>query len=101
MFRENWVRIESFPEDFRNAPLNYNLIQTIVIPDCAKEPSRLGKVLALGNGRMQNGEHYEFSVQVGDVVLTNRYPQSGKSFKHGDEEVFLMRESEILAVVNL
>jgi co-chaperonin GroES (HSP10) len=93
------VRIESFPDDFRNAPLDYNLRQKLIIPDCAKEPSRLAKVVALGDGVMRNGERYEFTVAPGDIVLCSRYPSSFRSFRLGEEQVALMSEEEILAKI--
>jgi co-chaperonin GroES (HSP10) len=99
IFRPGWVRVESLPDDFRNAPLNYNLRQTLVIPDCAKEPSRLAKVLALGPDTEQNGERYEYSVAPGDIVLCNRYPQSFQRFRWKDELFEVLKEDEILSKV--
>ena len=99
IFRGNLVRIESFPDDFRNAPIEFNMSQTLIIPDCAKEPSRLARVIALGDGKMKNGERYEFSVAPGDIVLCNRYPSSFRDFRWNDEVISLMSEDEILAKV--
>jgi co-chaperonin GroES (HSP10) len=94
------VHIESFPDDYRKASLDYNLTQTLIIPDFAKEPSRLAKVLALGSGDMQDGERYEFSVEPGDIVLCPRYPQSCQVIKRSNGEVItVMREEEIIAKV--
>lgn len=95
IIRAGWVRIEPLPDDFRNAPLDYNLRQTLVIPDCAKEPSRLAKVLQLGDGG------YQYSVQAGDLVLCNRYPTSFQGFDWDGERYALMREDEILARVGV
>lgn len=100
IFRENYVRIEPLPDDFRGCPVDWNLRQHLVIPDVAREPSRLGKILALGTGVMQNGERWQFSLQVGDIVLTNRYPKSCQNFKWGFETVIVLREDEILAKVD-
>jgi co-chaperonin GroES (HSP10) len=93
IIRSGCVRIESLPDDFRNAPLNFNLRQTIIIPDCAKEPSRLARVLALG----QKG--YQYSVKVGDIVLCPRYPSSFQGYEWRGEKFAVMREEEILAKV--
>ncbi len=93
------MRIESLPDDFRQAPLDYNLRQTLIIPDRAKEPSRLAKVLALGSEPAQDGVHYPFTVAVGDIVLCNRYPKSFQGFHWGEEKVAVVSETEILAVV--
>lgn len=97
IIRSGWVRIEPLPDDFRNAPLEFNLKQTLVIPDCAKEPSRLAKVKQLG------ANSYVYSVKPGDIVLCNRYPQSfvGFDFFNGEEfeRVAVMKEEEILCRV--
>lgn len=93
ILRPGYVRIESLPDDFRNAPLDFNLKQTLVIPDCAKEPSRLARVMALG------ADGYEYSVAPGDIVLCNRYPQSFQGFDWREGKVGFMRETEILAKV--
>ena len=92
------VQIEGLPDDYRGAPIGNS--SCIVIPDVAKEPSRLAKVVALGNGKMQDGTVYEFSVKVGDTVLCTRYPKSGAGVKWQDKELFLMSETEILAKVD-
>jgi chaperonin GroES len=100
IFRENFVRIEPLPDDFRGCPIDWNLRQHLVIPDVAREPSRLGKVVALGSGKMQNGERWQFTVKPGDIVLSSRYPKSCQNFKMHGEEIILVREDELLAVVN-
>ena len=98
IIRSGFVRIEALADDFRNAPLDFNLRQTIVIPDCAREPSRLAKVKQLG----ENGANgYEYDVRVGDIVLCNRYPSSFVGFEWRGEKVALMLEEEILAKVVL
>jgi co-chaperonin GroES (HSP10) len=97
--RSGWVRVESMKQDFRNAPLEFNLTQKIVVPDMAKEPSRLARVLQLG----QEGYHY--SVAAGDVVLCNRYPRSYQAFDWFDGREWVrfesMEEKEILARVEV
>ncbi len=100
ILRSGFVRIESLPDDFRQAPLDYNLRQTLIIPDRAKEPSRLAKVLALGSEPAQDGVHYPFTVAIGDIVLCNRYPKSFQGFHWGEEKVAVVSETEILAVVS-
>lgn len=71
----------------------------IVLPDTAKgKPSR-GFVSSLGSGRLlDDGTRSPFQVKVGDRVLFNSY--AGESFKVGDEELLLMREDEILAIID-
>jgi len=95
IIRSGFVRIEALADDFRNAPLDFNLRQTLVIPDCAREPSRLAKIKQLGD----NG--YEYDVRVGDIVLCNRYPSSFVGFEWRGERVALMLEEEILAKVEI
>lgn len=99
--RRDLVQVESLMDDFRGAPLDWNLRQSIVIPDMAKEPSRLGKVVAIGDGRMQDGSVYEFPVKVGDTVLSTRYPKSGAGGKFRGKPFYFMSADEILAKVEI
>jgi chaperonin GroES len=88
------VLIESFPGDGRS----YSITSKIIVPDAHKEASRLGKVLALGTGRLQDGRTWTFSVKVGDVVWCPRYPSSWQSV---DKMRGIMKEAEILAIVEV
>ncbi len=70
----------------------------IVIPDSATEKPVRGEVVAAGNGRvMFNGEVTPVDVNVGDEVLFGKY--AGTEIKLDDEQLLVMRESDILAVV--
>ncbi len=70
----------------------------IVIPDSATEKPIRGEVLAVGNGKiLENGEQRALDVKVGDKVLFGKY--SGTEVKVDDEEVLVMREDDIMAVV--
>jgi len=70
----------------------------IVIPDAAKEKPIQGEVIAVGNGKvLDNGETRALDVKVGDTVLFGKY--SGTEVKLGDEEVLVMREEDIMGVV--
>ncbi len=70
----------------------------IVIPDSATEKPVRGEVVAAGNGRvMSNGEVTPVDVNVGDEVLFGKY--AGTEIKLDDEQLLVMRESDILAVV--
>lgn len=70
----------------------------IVLPDSAKEKPQEGKVLAVGNGRvLDNGTRAEVDVQVGDRVLYSKY--AGTEVKYDGKEVLILRESDILAVI--
>ena len=69
----------------------------IVLPDNAKEKPMKGTVLAVGNGRLEKGQRIPPEVSVGDVVLYNKY--AGTEVKHDSKELLIMRESDILAVL--
>ncbi len=70
----------------------------IVIPDSAKEKPQKGEVLAVGKGkRLEDGKIVELDVRVGDKVLFGKY--SGNEIKIDGEECLIMREDEILGVL--
>jgi chaperonin GroES len=70
----------------------------IVLPDSATEKPIQGEVLAVGNGKiLDNGETRPLDVKVGDTVLFGKY--SGTEVKLGDEEVLVMREEDIMGVI--
>ena len=70
----------------------------IIIPDTAKEKPQEGKVLAVGNGKiLENGTKVPLDVKVGDKILFGKY--SGTDIKIDGEEVLIVREDEVLAVL--
>jgi chaperonin GroES len=70
----------------------------IIIPDTAKEKPMEGEVLAVGNGRiLENGTTLALDVKVGDKILFGKY--SGTEIKIEGEEVLIVREDEVLAVM--
>jgi chaperonin GroES len=70
----------------------------IVIPDTAAEKPIQGEVIAVGNGKIQNnGERIPLDVKVGDRVLFGKY--SGTEVKVEGEELLVMREEDIMAVI--
>jgi len=70
----------------------------IIIPDTAKEKPIQGKVIAVGKGKiMKNGDVIPLDVKKGDRVLFSKY--GGTEVKIDGEEHLLMREDDILAVV--
>lgn len=70
----------------------------IIIPDAAKEKPQEAEVVAVGPGKLQeNGERSPLDVSVGDRVLIGKY--SGSDIKIDDEDMVILREDEILAVV--
>ena len=71
----------------------------ILLPDSAKEKPQKAKVLAIGAGRLTDeGKRLPLDVKVGDVVLTGKY--SGTEVKWNGEELKILRESEVLAVLS-
>jgi len=72
----------------------------LIIPDAAAEKPDQGEILAIGNGKVQdNGQVRPLEVKVGDRVLFGKY--SGQAVKVDGEELLVMREEDIMAVVQL
>jgi chaperonin GroES len=70
----------------------------IVLPDSAKEKPKRGKVIALGDGkRLESGERAAWNVKKGDEVIFASY--AGTEVKIDGEELMIMSEDDILAVV--
>lgn len=70
----------------------------IIIPDTAKEKPQQGKIVAVGPGKIsESGQKIGMEVKEGDVVLYGKY--SGTEVTIDDEELLIMRESDILAVL--
>ena len=72
----------------------------LIIPDAAAEKPDQGEILAVGNGKVQeNGQVRALEVKVGDRVLFGKY--SGQAVKVDGQELLVMREEDIMAVVAL
>ncbi len=70
----------------------------IIIPDTAKEKPARGKVLAVGEGKLlDEGSRRQMSVKKDDEVLFSKY--AGNEINLDGEDVIIMREDEILAVI--
>ncbi len=70
----------------------------IVLPESAKDKPSRGTVIAVGDGALlQDGTRSELQLAVGDVVLFTTY--GPEELKHGDAEYLLMRENDVLAVI--
>lgn len=70
----------------------------IIIPDNAKEKPTKAVVMAVGSGKLdKNGKRIEMGVKVGEVVLFGKY--SGSEVKLNGEEYMILREDDVLAVV--
>jgi chaperonin GroES len=71
----------------------------LYIPDSAKEKPQQGEVVAIGNGKRDDtGKVNALDVQVGDRILFGKY--SGSDIKLNGNEFLIMREDEILGVLN-
>src|SRR4051812_34227551 len=70
----------------------------IIIPDTAKEKPQQGKVIAVGSGKAKDdGKRVPLDVKSGDTILFGKY--SGQEIKLDGDEFLIMREDEVLAVV--
>jgi chaperonin GroES len=70
----------------------------IVIPDTASEKPTFGRVIAVGQGKLlENGQVRALDVKVGDRVLFGKY--SGTEVKVNNEELVVMREDDVMAIV--
>ncbi|MEM7698231.1 MAG: co-chaperone GroES [Verrucomicrobiota bacterium] len=69
----------------------------IFLPDNAKEKPQEAEILALGNGKKEDGEIVEFSVKVGDQVLISKY--GGTEVKVDGEECVILNESDLLGIL--
>jgi len=70
----------------------------IIIPDSAKEKPQQGTVIAVGNGKANdNGKRIPLDVKAGDRILFGKY--SGQEIKLDGQEYFIMKEDDVLAVI--
>jgi len=75
-----------------------NMQGGLYIPDSAKEKPQEGEVVAAGQGkRLENGKTVALDVKVGDRILFGKY--SGSEIKIDGEELLIMREDEVLGVL--
>ena len=71
----------------------------IIIPDTAKEKPQEGKVVAVGTGKVNDdGKKVPLDVKAGDKILFGKY--SGSEVKIDDKEFLIMREEDILAILD-
>jgi len=70
----------------------------IIIPDSAKEKPQQGKVIAAGSGKTKDdGKRVPLDVAAGDTILFGKY--SGQEIKLDGEEYLIMKEDEVLAII--
>ena len=73
-------------------------VSGIYLPDTAKEKPMQGMIVAVGEGdRDDDGKRIKMDVKVGDKVLFNKY--SGTEVKLDDKKVLVMKESDVLAII--
>ena len=70
----------------------------LYIPDTAKEKPTQGEILAVGPGRVEKGDRIPVDVKVGDKVLYGKY--SGTEVAIDGENYLILRESDVLAIIN-
>jgi chaperonin GroES len=71
---------------------------SIIIPDTAKEKPQEAEVIAVGPGKVtDDGKRQPMTVKVGDKILFGKY--SGSEVKLGDEEYLIMREEDVLGIL--
>ncbi len=69
----------------------------IVLPGTAQEKPQLAKVIAVGPGGVIDGKEVVMQIKVGDIILFNKY--AGSQFKLENKEVTILRQSDVLAIV--
>jgi chaperonin GroES len=83
----------------RREPQEQRSAGGIVIPDTAGEKPTFGKVVAVGQGKvLENGQTRALDIKVGERVLFGKY--SGTEVKVNNEELVVMREDDVMAVVD-
>lgn len=70
----------------------------LYIPEAAKQPSQQGEVLAIGPGRYEGGMFVKTTIRPGQKVLFGKF--SGTEVQLDGDDILIIRESDILAVVN-
>jgi chaperonin GroES len=70
----------------------------IIIPDTAKEKPQQGRVISVGLGKREKTERVPLDVKEGDTILFGKY--SGQEIKLDGNEYLIMREDEVLAVID-
>ena len=72
---------------------------SIIIPETAKEKPQQGKIIAVGDGRFDEaGKRIPMDTKKGDIILFGKY--SGNEIKIDDKEYLIMREDDVLAIID-
>ena len=88
----NYVLLERIEEENKTAG-------GIIIPDNAKEKPSRGRVIATGDGEIQNGQKIPMSVKSGDTVLFAKWASSVNEVKIDGHDYVLIKESDILGIL--
>ena len=80
-----------------NASVQEEKTTSLILPESAQDKPLLGRVVAVGNGKMANDETVTMQVKKDDLILYSKY--SGSEFKNNGKNLVIMRQSEILAKV--
>ncbi len=88
----NYVLLERLPEENKTAG-------GIIIPDTAKEKPVRGRVIAVGDGEIQNGNRIAMSVAVGDIVMFAKWASSLNEVKIDGNDFILIKETDILGIL--
>lgn len=70
----------------------------IILPGTAQEKPQMAEIIAVGPGGLIDGKEVTMQVKVGDKILFNKY--AGSEFKLDNQEVIILRQSDVLAIVN-
>jgi len=81
----------------KNVEMEETTKSGIVLPGSAKEKPQMAKVLAVGPGGMVDGKEVKMEVEVGQTVIYSKY--AGTEVKLDGQEIILVRQSDILAIV--
>ena len=88
----NYVLMERLPEENKTAG-------GIIIPDTAKEKPSRGRVVAVGDGAVENGNRIPMTVAVGDIVLFAKWAASLNEVKIDGNDFVLIKENDILGIL--
>lgn len=69
----------------------------IVLPGTAQEKPQMARVIAVGPGGLIDGKEVKMQIKVGDIILYNKY--AGSDFKLENKEVTILRQADVLAIV--
>lgn len=78
-------------------PVDEKTAGGLFVPDTAKEKPQRGTIVAIGAGRVENGERIEMTVKEGDAVLYGKY--AGTEISLNGNDLLIMKESDLLGLI--